>query len=176
MRAVAWVGRNVWIAVLALVVGIVTPALARERYGERESLAGLGGVYVVVEEMEPDVEREGLARSTLRTDVEVKLRLAGIRVLTMIESALAPGSPYLYLRVTTERLRELGPFHAFEALLEFRQQVTLERKSTIALYVPTWRTSWVGAVGTKKLDWVRERVRDQVDEFINDYLATNPKR
>ncbi len=175
MRAVTWVGRNLWITFLALVVGLVSPTLARDLPGERESLAGLAGVYVIVEEMDPVVEREGLARSTLQTDVEVKLRQAGIRVLTRTEWPVAPGSPHLYLRVTTLRVGEEWQVYAVEILLDLGQEVMLARKPTIALVAPTWRTSWVGAVGAKKLDWVRERVRDRVDEFINAYLAANPK-
>ena len=183
MRAVTWAARNVWIAFLTVVVGLVSPTLARERYGERESLAGLAGVYVLVEDMAPDVERNGLTRSTLQTDVEVKLRQAGIRVLGLTdmvdtELAIALGSPFLYLRVVAGRVDEF-PLYAVSISLELSQQVMLNRKTTIGpriLVAPTWRTSWVGVVGTKMLHQVRESVRDQVDQFVNAYLAANPKR
>ena len=175
MRTVTWVGRNLWMAFLVLVAGLVSPTLARDLPGERESLAGLAGVYVSVEPMDPDVEREGLARSTLQTDVELKLRQAGIRVLTEAEVFVAPGFPHLYLRVGTVRGSE-WPLYAFEILLELRQRVMLARKPTIALDAPTWRTSSVGSVGNKNLNRVREPVRDQVDAFINAYLAANPKQ
>lgn len=175
MRAVAWVGCSRWITVLVLVVGFVSPALAGDHPGERESLAGLAGVYVIVEAMGAAVEREGLSRSTLQTDVEVKLRQAGIRVLTETEWVVAPGAPYLYLRVATVRAGELS-LYAVAILLHFHQDVLLARTPTRALSAPTWRTAWVGAVGTKEFSWVRENVRDKVDEFINAYLAANPKR
>ena len=176
MRAVAWVGRKVWIAVLALVVGIVTPALARERYGERESLAGLGGVYVLVEDMAPDVERNGLTRSTLQTDVEVKLRQAGIRVLTEAERAVAPGSPFLYLRVATMKSDGVG-LYAVDIDLELNQEVRLTRNPAITSLARTWSAGgWVGIIGSRNLSRVRDTVRDAVDQFLNDYLAANPKR
>ena len=176
MRYLTLVGRNLWIAVLALVVGLVSPTLARDLPGERASLAGLAGVNVLIEAMDPDVEPEGLERSALQTDVEVKLRQAGVRVLTITESLVAPGSPYLYLRVTTVQADKVLPLYAVEIHLELNQEVMLARKPEIALVAPTWSTSWVGAAGTKMLDRVRERVRDRVDEFINAYLAANPKR
>lgn len=175
MTAGTWVGRNLWIAVLVLVVGPISPTLAGDGPRDRESLAGLAGVHVLVEPMDADVEQEELAQSTLRTDVEVKLRQAGIRVLTMTESALAPGSPYLYLRVSMLRVPEM-PLYAVNIHLELDQRVMLARNPTIALLAPTWSTASTGVAGMNKLDWLRERVRDQVDRFINAYLAANPKR
>jgi len=34
----------------------------------------------------------------------------------------------------------------------------------------------IGTVGIRKLFQLRERVRDIVDQFLNAYLAANPKR
>lgn len=176
MRAVTWVGRSWWIAVLVLAVGLVAPAVAADTERDRATLAGLTGVRVVVEAMKPDAEKDGLAASTLRTDVEVKLRLAGIRVLTETERLAAPGSPFLYVRVTTISLREVVPIYAVEALLDLHQEVMLTRDPTIDLSTPTWSTSWVGVAGSEALARMRQKVRDQVDKFINAFLAANPKR
>ena len=48
----------------------------------RKTLVGLSGVYVLVETIEDDVERDGLSRAQIQTDMELKLREAGIPVLT----------------------------------------------------------------------------------------------
>ncbi len=177
MRAVTWVGRNLWITFLALVVGLVSPTLARDYPAERESLAGLTGVYVIVERVDPDAEQEGLDQSTLQTDVEVKLRQAGIRVLTKTEALVTPGAPNLHLMVDTMKLSGAAlPIYAVSFHLELNQEVMLARKPTIALLAPTWSTSGIGAAGTKALHRMRENVRDLVDRFINAYLAANPKR
>jgi hypothetical protein len=52
----------------------------------RESLRGLRGVHVIVEVLRPAVKKGGLTEAMIRTDTELKLRLAGIRVLTQDEA------------------------------------------------------------------------------------------
>src|SRR2546425_3316356 len=104
---------------LLLVVGLVfwTAAVSRvsaetaeERQtvekaeeGARETLRGLKGVGVVVERVSPDAERDGLTQSQLQTDVELRLRKAGIPALTQEECRATPGHPFLYVNVNTHR-------------------------------------------------------------------------
>ena len=178
MRVVTRVGRSLGIALLALVIGLVAPALAKDLPWERESLAGLAGVLVLVEGLNPDVERQVVTQSTLQTDVEVKLRQVGIRVLTETEWLAAPGSPSLSVAVDAVSLSlgEARPVYAVVVRLELSQKVALHRNPVIALRAPTWRTGSIVAATAGKVDKVREYVRDKVDEFINAYLAANPKR
>jgi hypothetical protein len=67
-----------------LALALAAPALSFASDDEytRESLRGLHGVYVLVEDLRPEVEQAGLTVAMIRTDAELKLRLAGIRVLT----------------------------------------------------------------------------------------------
>ena len=175
MRGVTWIGRSWWIAVLALAVGFVASVVAADTELERRTLAGLTGVEVVVEPMDPAAEKDGLTTSTLRTDVELKLRQAGIRVLTSDERLAAPGMPYLYLRVGT--IKDEEGLYAYDIDLELKQEVRLTRNPALSLMATTWRVAgWVGTIGSRNLSKVRERVRDTVDQFINAYLAANPKR
>jgi len=175
MRAVTWVGRNVWIAVLALAVGFVASAVAADTELERRMLAGLAGVYVLVGDMKPDAEKDGLAGSTLQTDVELKLRQAGIRVLTSGEWLAAPGNPSLYLFVGTVK-NETG-LYAYYINLELHQEVRLTRNPAITSLATTWHApGFVGIVLDRNLSKVRDGVRDVVDQFLNAYLAANPKR
>lgn len=51
----------------------------------KESLKGLKGVNVLVDNLKPDIEKDGLKTSSIQTDVELKLRMAGIKVLTFEE-------------------------------------------------------------------------------------------
>ncbi|MER3447850.1 MAG: hypothetical protein C4291_13930 [Candidatus Dadabacteria bacterium] len=46
------------------------------------SLRGLHGVRVLLTDLNSDAKQEGLIKSELQTDVELRLRKAGIRVLT----------------------------------------------------------------------------------------------
>jgi hypothetical protein len=162
------------VMILAFMLCHVSPAYP-ELPGERATLAGLTGVEVVVETMKPDAEREGLAGSTIQTDVELKLRQAGIRVLTSSDGFLAPGNPYLYLNVNTSRTRT--GIYAYCIELQVKQGVKLTRNPAIISSSPTWQArGYVGTVGASNLHTVRDDVRDMVDQFVNAYLAANPKR
>src|SRR5438132_6072831 len=70
---------------LAVLWGIIGLAGGRSwAFGDsarsRETLRGVQGVYGVIEDMKPDIERAGLTTQQLQTDVEVQLRKVGIRV------------------------------------------------------------------------------------------------
>ena len=64
----------------------------------KESLKGMHGIYVVVEDVGPEL-RGVLTRSELRKRVEKQLRTAGIRLVKELEAAKLPGEPYLYVNL-----------------------------------------------------------------------------
>jgi hypothetical protein len=159
----------------AFMLALVSPAVALDNKFERATLAGLMGVHVVVEDMDPATEKDGLERSTLQTDVELKLRQAGIRVLTREEVFAVPGTAALYLNVNT--LRHRTGLYAYCIELELKQGVTLIRNLAITTLGATWQApGFLGTVGADRLHTVRDDVRDQVDQFLNAYLAANPKK
>ncbi len=165
-----------WIVVLTVSVVPVCALLAQEPVTQRATLAGLTGVEVVVEELNAGVEQDGLTRSSLRSDVELKLRQAGIRVLTPIERSAMPGSPYLYLRIGTVRNRV--SIYGYHIVIELRQLVRLTRDSGVTTWAATWQSGGiVGTIGADKLSaTVRENVQEEVDTFLGAYVAANPKR
>jgi hypothetical protein len=74
----------------------------------RKTLAGLNGVFVAVTQVSEDARRSGLSETQLQTDVELKLRQAGIPVLTEGDASRTPGVPYLYVTVNTLQLSSGG--------------------------------------------------------------------
>jgi hypothetical protein len=140
----------------------------------RESLRGLKGLEVVVEVIEPQAERLGLTRAQVQTDVELRLRKAGIRVLTE-EEAERQGSTYLYINITASEARDVPGLYSYLIDLSFRQRVILERDQSIRTIAATWNIASKGVVGANKLRNLREIVADYIDEFINDYLAANQR-
>jgi hypothetical protein len=175
MRAVIWVAGNLCMALLAVMMGLVPPASAFDLLAARESLQGLSEVWVLVDAIDADVEREGLTKSALQTDVEQRLRHAGIRVLTNPELLVAILSPHVHVRVLTRR--HAAGDYAVVVDLELTQIVTLVRNPTVLVGARTWKApARIAVLGATNLPQVRERVRELVDQFAAAYVAANPTK
>jgi hypothetical protein len=147
----------------------VRTAVAGEDF-TRKSLAGLAGVNVFIEPV-----KEPLDRSTIKTDVELRLRRAGIKVLDMETCQKTPGKPFL--RVVGNTTTPATQIFAVSHDVELFQSVVLNRDKSISTLASTWRTGGV-ALGVGKANLVkgvRDLLRQDVDEFINDFLAANPR-
>jgi hypothetical protein len=65
---------------------------------------------------------------------------------------------------------------AYSISLELKQTVFLARDTTKKYSASTWHIGSVGTVGLSNITTIRESVKNDVDIFINDYLAVNPKK
>ena len=92
--------------VLALVWGNIEKVQALDA-GSRESLRGISGVGMVVEDISSDASADGLSQDAIRSAAEEILRSKGIRILTNIERTRLGSTPYLYINVNTLK-EELG--------------------------------------------------------------------
>ena len=142
---------------------------------KRDTLRGLREISVLVEYLPDDVERAGLNRAYLQHDIEMRLRQAGLRVLTISEIANSPGAPYLYVAVYPIT----GPsvnFNAYAISLTLKQLVQLSWNPTIELFATTWEgLGHPSSLRTRSILDIRARISDAVRVFIIDYQAVNPK-
>ena len=160
-------------AVLVVVLSLVVPswpALGTDHPMTRATLKGLSGVQVVVEGFDEENRRAGFNVRTFQTDVELKLRMAGIKVLSEKKSWSAPVQPYLYVQVAS-MADEPGEIAAYLIRLQLDQGVRLVRAKTFA-FAATWSVSWLGQGSVQN---VRDRLKDRVDLFLNAWLSVNPK-
>jgi len=134
---------------------------------KRESLYGLEGVCLVVEGLNPVIEKNGLATSRLQADVEEELSKVGIPVLPKEGE---PTAPILYVNVNVHKLDELF-FYSIH--VELHQLVTLVRDPSIEMQAPTWNVGSVGSVGSVNLYQIRGAVKEYIQAFIGDYKATS---
>jgi hypothetical protein len=144
----------------------------------RSTLRGLPGVYVAVVALDPDVQQDGLTKATLQADAELRLRMAGINVLSREEWAKTQGGPVCYIDVSIVKdvgLTDVLDFdlYAFEVSVELHQDVALVRDTAVKVLSPTWSASYVGFTNT--LPRIRTKVTELVERFINAYQAVNPK-
>jgi hypothetical protein len=150
---------------------------------EKESLRGLSGVNVFlnVTEDSPSLEKDGLTNTQIRTDVEIRLRKAGVRVLTIEEVRQLPRRPVLSVTLLASKSEALTKLlgenvYAFTIQIDFKQTATLYHSTNNQIFlVTTWSDSAVGMTTKRNVRTIREGIGDYVDKFINDYLTVNPK-
>ncbi|MBT4485710.1 MAG: hypothetical protein HOC71_18740 [Candidatus Latescibacteria bacterium] len=143
---------------------------------DKETLKYIMSVNVLVEDLNPDIEEDGLNKISIQTDVESSFFMEDIKVLTEHEwlKGKEYGNPFLYVKVSN--LKDESGIYSYFVTVKFVQAVHLVRYPKIICLAPTWESTGVfGTVGEDNVDSIRIDVKDQVDEFINDYLAVNPQ-
>jgi hypothetical protein len=169
--------KSFWI-VTGLVVGIFTLACSATNDNEaRNSLAGLQGVYVLVEPLPTWMEQYGATAQKIQTQVELRLRQEGIKVLSKEESDRIIGRAFLCVNVNVKKIsnREECPVNCE---LSLRQDVYLAREQAILVGgAATWDIGSVGLCSAIQLpEFIKKSINDLLDLFVNDYLAVNPKK
>lgn len=159
--------------VVALVLGNMEVVQALDA-GSRESLRGISGVAVVVEDIGSDASADGLSQDAIRAAAELILRSKGIRVFTNVERTRLGSAPYLYINVNTLK-EELG-LYAYAVNVDLKQVVGLLSKKGAQAWGATWSASVVGAVGGANLQQIiADGVEPLVKDFSNDFLLANPR-
>ena len=161
------------IVALVITISLSGGTATTTRAGDTEIpvLRGLKQVLVHVEDLDFRVERVGLTTDHLRTDAELKLKKAGIKVQSKKESMGTPGSPQLHIIVKV--LGTSSGDYAAHIRLELREAVGLVRQPGMEVFTSTWTTGRFGV--TQSLLDVREQEQAMLDKFIKEYMAANPK-
>jgi hypothetical protein len=135
---------------------------------KKKSLKGLEGIYVVVEDLGPEM-RGKLTRKQIQTNIEGRLTFAGIPILKEKEAAKTVGEPYLYINLAAlpiDRQR-----FACRMDVELHQLVALINGSRHG-HAITWDAGIV-TIGT--IPELLESLDDLFLDFIDDFLSVNPQ-
>jgi hypothetical protein len=106
---------------ISLAVGLISIAgdlHATDGKSERDTLRNVTGVHVLIEELDPTTVQAGLSKEQIQTDVELRLRMAGIQVL---DTAL----PTLSMSVPPWSREEPMASDAYNCQIELGQLVTV---------------------------------------------------
>ncbi|MGH8007246.1 MAG: hypothetical protein ACREQ3_09575, partial [Candidatus Binatia bacterium] len=161
-----------WSAWASVSFAQIPEDITSEEHLARETLRGLTGVAVTIEDLAPQAERDGLSKVQLRGDVEQTLRQAQIRVLSEEERQATLGNPTLSVHVGTFKM---GDVYSLCIEVTLKQVVILKRTANIERLVETWETKGVGTGGAFQLQGVRQGVIIKVGEFVTAYRAVNPQ-
>jgi len=170
--------KRIWLIVLIILsffLFLESSILAINGLSNRATLRGLKGFGVLVEKLPPEVEKEGLKSDQLQREVEIKLRTAGIKVMTKEESFKTPGEPYLYININVNIAKTESDIYPYSIDLLLIQKVSLLRDPKLTSYAVTWSTGGVGSIGKPIVGQLGESAEAMVDVFIKVYLVENPK-
>ncbi|MBW1816497.1 MAG: hypothetical protein JRJ60_04990, partial [Deltaproteobacteria bacterium] len=155
--------RNRLFAMGAVALSIFLLAASASAESGRRALRGLKGVSVVVEKLDPAVEKDGLTRDVLRKDTISALRRAGIRVFSRKEWLKASGNPQVYVNANVLKLAETGEY-IYTIHIALKENVYLLREPIEIWGATTWTKG--GTVGiTGRLEKIRTAVKRQVAAF-----------
>jgi hypothetical protein len=162
----------------AAVVTLCLPVAALAAEYDRESLRGLPGIGVMLEDIGNEARAFGLDTTDVRTHVELALRQNGIRVLSTAELLAQRRMPFLYVNIAVTRYTANPNVITFDVAVQLEQMVTIPTNSVSGLQpASTWQAhSHYGLTGPMH---AREDVYSGLDtaleEFANDWLAVHPK-
>ncbi len=157
--------------VLGFVLGVVTPLSAEDSQISRRTLKGLSGVYVVVEELQPNLlkyekytKEFNLGKAGIQQNVEAKLRKAGIRVFSYEEWQAAPGRPVLYVNINTHESEKY--WFSYNITLELRQLVCLQADPAVTTHTQTWSLNLTGTTNIGNLNQINQDLERLLGRFI----------
>jgi hypothetical protein len=155
-------------SVLLLSLAVMLPISTRaQSNSSADSLRGIKSVFVLLEELPLGANKIDLTKDSIQTDVELKLRLAGLKVLpaTQVSQAEVP-VVYVTVNLTDDA-------SAASVTVQIAEDALLARNAQPVADVFTWQRSIV--IARPSADGIREDVKDLTDSFLNDWLSVNPK-
>jgi len=144
-------------------------AMGADHMVSRKTLAGLGGVDVVVEVVPDEIASGGVASRIILSDTEKQLNNAGIKVFSRSGSPQAPGYPYIYIVMGGGKATPNTYY--FGLTVSLAQWVVLDRDPKISAFAETWSVSTAGV--NASIDDIRNSIKGLVGEFVQAYRAVN---
>ena len=167
--------RQVIFLAAACLLAITSQTTAQRPDYDRESLAGLDGLHVIV----AGAQEGGLTEDALQTYLEMRLRQARIPVLsTIVEWLATERQPYLYLNILA---LQTARGWAYTLRLEVKQLACPEGRLLRGdphgggcSGFTTWDVGVLSITPDNLADSVRGNLAELMDQLVNDYLAVNP--
>lgn len=139
----------------------------------RDTLRGISTITVSVTYWgRTDSEPPGLSKDQVKNNVELRLREAGIRVVDPKEAVrLKHVSAELLVLINCMDYQSIYACYLETQLV---QAVHVEKNDQFTV-TPTWSAKRFALFGNGRIRVIHEYARDMVDQFLNAYLAVNPR-
>ena len=144
----------------------------------RQTLAGIKGVLVVIEDLQPNItkysHKAGLSKDKLQKITEDKLKKANINSLSTGDVIKLPGRPILYICINTHENEKY--IFAYDVDLQLRQAVSLAADPKIKTIATTWSLSITGIANIGNLQVINKDLQVLLDHFIAAHVAANSSK
>jgi hypothetical protein len=148
---------------------------AEDSVVSRGTLAGLNGIYVLVENIQPNIQqyaqKAGLSSMQIQKDFESRLNAMRIRTMSRDEWLKAPGRPVLYININTHETEKY--WYAYDIKFELRQMVYLEVNPKIKTLADTWSVNITGVANIGNLNVIKKDAAVLLEQFIQAYRTVN---
>ena len=158
---------------ILLVSFVLSGATAMDNDAARASLRGIEAIRLAVEELTPEIEKEGLNSDQIHSAVEQQLREAGIKTVAddklpflLVSTAIAKFGRNHYLYTVKVELYQIAVPYRFLAEKEGSSSVQN------ALFASTW-SSPGGMGATVNLEETKTFLKAEVAKFIEAFRASN---
>jgi hypothetical protein len=152
-----------------------TIAAEKRQYQEelRTRIRGSDGVYIFVDVIAKTKSEEEELKQQFEEDVDLDLRDSDIKIFTKEELETIPGRPRLSLYVVAYEDPAYKDTYLYCFRIAHIEDATLVRNYGYAEGI-CWDSGHY--VGRGKESAIRQAVKTQLNKYITDYLAVNPKK
>jgi len=173
-----------WLIIFKVIIFVFLvfklPAVAENDEASRLSLYGIKKVCVVVD-TNVAMKKYGWTEEQCKADIEQKLSLAGIKVITSeecswddVNSAIIVCKVGVVFQSETVNLEDVRD--AYNVWISLYQYVQLRRDPNLKMRACTWSLSQMGLMKLTERFKVRDGIKKIMDYFVNDYFSVNPKK
>ena len=165
--------RYIVMVIVMVITGLDLSTVQAGTTYERESLAGLPGIVVVVEKLIPEVQADGLSEEAIQAAVEGILQSSGIRIFIESKTFKVSSNPCLYVQ---PNIGKGGPYYFYNISLRLIQEVASVHGRQYTMAATTWQGNTAGIVNNNDLrDVVLDVIERWTKIFANDFLAVNSR-
>ena len=154
-------------------------ASAENKDTNRETLKGINVVVLLVDDLTPEIEREGLTTRDILNDIQQRLQAGGVSVLDTQVPGMAKklglawlkeGGAYLHVRPNFQKTD--AEKYAYSITFELCQTIVLERDDKIQTEGGvTWSINSFGIA--KDFNEIRKTISEQTRNFLSDHKSAN---
>lgn len=152
-----------------------TIAAEKRQYQEelRMRIRGSEGVYIFVDVIAQTKAAQEELKEQFEEDVDLELRNSDIKIFTKEELETIPGRPRLSVYVVAYEDPAYKDVYLYCVRIAHIEDATLVRSYGYAEGI-CWDSGLY--IGRGKESVIRQSIKTQLNKYISDYLAVNPKK